>query len=311
MVVKIAVSYSSYVPYKWRRVIEFSAILMLSTLVYVHYVLGRYPGTCFDSIKDTWPRKGVLRVEVISNLKEFELQFYDGERGVTHFNLKHILTRGPRAIPEDARSGTILTTLHFNFGSTEDIALSDSDMIEIEPAIQPTFLFVGEYSAYHGLLKLPASLRQDYKIDSMLFRIDGADECLHSWNKRLLTRHLVGVEEIIISSFRALAPNESDKGYMRDLLTGDNYHFITGSVSKTQYLYALLIMLLFTFAISMLLRFSHHQIFLFILDLLQMFELNEPLVFPIAPLLTVILALVGMETIMSEIFHDTLDCAST
>lgn len=55
----------------------------------------------------------------------------------------------------------------------------------------------------------------------------------------------------------------------------------------------------------MLLRFSHHQIFLFIVDLLRMFELNQPLVFPIAPLLTVILALVGMEAIMSEIFSDT------
>lgn len=43
----------------------------------------------------------------------------------------------------------------------------------------------------------------------------------------------------------------------------------------------------------MLLRFSHHQIFLFIVDLLQMFELNQPLIFPVAPLLTVILALVG------------------
>lgn len=43
----------------------------------------------------------------------------------------------------------------------------------------------------------------------------------------------------------------------------------------------------------MLLRFSHHQIFLFIVDLLHMFELNQPLVFPAAPLLTVILALVG------------------
>ncbi|VDO81001.1 unnamed protein product [Onchocerca flexuosa] len=55
----------------------------------------------------------------------------------------------------------------------------------------------------------------------------------------------------------------------------------------------------------MLLRFSHHQIFLFIVDLLQMFELNQALVFPAAPLLTVILALVGMEAIMSEVFNDT------
>ncbi|VDO51779.1 unnamed protein product [Haemonchus placei] len=36
-----------------------------------------------------------------------------------------------------------------------------------------------------------------------------------------------------------------------------------------------------------------------------MFELNQPLVFPAAPLLTVILALVGMEAIMSEVFADT------
>ena len=70
----------------------------------------------------------------------------------------------------------------------------------------------------------------------------------------------------------------------------------------------------------MLLRFSHHQIFLFIVELLQMFEMNQALVFPAAPLLTVILALVGefylyslgktgpplgMEAIMSEVFNDT------
>lgn len=43
----------------------------------------------------------------------------------------------------------------------------------------------------------------------------------------------------------------------------------------------------------MLLRFSHHQIFVFIVDLLHMFESNQPLIFPVAPLLTVILALIG------------------
>lgn len=66
----------------------------------------------------------------------------------------------------------------------------------------------------------------------------------------------------------------------------------------------------------MLLRFSHHQIFVFIgkfivlvsmcwlcsyvftfaVDLLQMLEFNVTARFPIAPLLTVILALVGKQT---------------
>nr|CAD7573605.1 unnamed protein product [Timema californicum] len=48
-----------------------------------------------------------------------------------------------------------------------------------------------------------------------------------------------------------------------------------------------------TVSISMLLRYSHHQIFVFIVDLLQMLEFNVTITFPAAPLLTVILALVG------------------
>ncbi len=55
----------------------------------------------------------------------------------------------------------------------------------------------------------------------------------------------------------------------------------------------------------MLLRYSQHQIFVFIVELLQMLEFNTAISFPAAPLLTVILALVGMEAIMSEFFEDT------
>ncbi len=43
----------------------------------------------------------------------------------------------------------------------------------------------------------------------------------------------------------------------------------------------------------MLLRYSQHQIFVFIVELLQMLEFNTAISFPAAPLLTVILALVG------------------
>ena len=43
-----------------------------------------------------------------------------------------------------------------------------------------------------------------------------------------------------------------------------------------------------------------------VVDLLNMIETNTAIVFPAAPLLTVILALVGMEAIMSEFFNDTV-----
>ena len=47
--------------------------------------------------------------------------FLIGEKGVTKFSLKEILQRGPKAIPADARSGSILSTIHFNFANAEEL----------------------------------------------------------------------------------------------------------------------------------------------------------------------------------------------
>jgi hypothetical protein len=79
-------------------------------------------------------------------------------------------------------------------------------------------------------------------------------------------------------------------------------------MTRASYLAAAFIMLVFTLSISMLLRYSHHQVFIFVAELMHMLESNIHLTyntFPAAPLLTVILALVGMEAIMSEFFNDT------
>ena len=61
-------------------------------------------------------------------------------------------------------------------------------------------------------------------------------------------------------------------------------------------------------SISLLLRYSQSQIFVFIVDLLHMLEYNAPLGFPAAPLLTVILALVGkdIKKIVIKIFFTKL-----
>lgn len=136
-------------------------------------------------------------------------------------------------------------------------------------------------------------------------------------------RNLIGYEEAVMSSLRKLAVNESldgvffflfykkvsdtGLGYLHNLNTNEHYHFITHGYSKSSYLTAAFLMVAFvsfphfhstlefqTFAISLLLRFSHHQIFVFIVEILHMFETAQPIQFPAAALLTVILALVGM-----------------
>lgn len=65
----------------------------------------------------------------------------------------------------------------------------------------------------------------------------------------------------------------------------------------------------------MLLRYSQHQIFVFIVELLQMLEFNTNITFPIAPLLIVILALVGKSYLVYlcslwSYFTESLDSVS-
>lgn len=79
----------------------------------------------------------------------------------------------------------------------------------------------------------------------------------------------------------------------RNVVTGEHYRFVSMWMGSGNYLAAAFVMVVFTLSVSMLLRYSHHQIFLFIVDLLHMLELNVAISFPAAPMLTVILALVG------------------
>uniref|UniRef100_A0A8R1TJI2 Membralin n=1 Tax=Onchocerca volvulus TaxID=6282 RepID=A0A8R1TJI2_ONCVO len=348
MLVRVAINYNRHVPVLGKRFIEFSSLLMaivlLSLMFYVHHFFDETDSNCLAPFMDQWPRNGVLRVEVIRNLKKFNAyqdrlleKSYarqNNENNITVYDLKRILMEGPEAFPKELRSrpkhyfrkksdhwSSFLTSedsllslfirsdnnvkkkLFMEDLDNDEFGLGSHDFTDDSDA---TFEYVVEYSLYYGLLKLPHSYRLEHNIPFLLVRLDpDVDSCFGDWISRTLMKNFIGYEDVLMSSVKALAENETDKGYLRDMITGEHYRFVTMGNPRASYFTALIVMLIFTFAISMLLRFSHHQIFLFIVDLLQMFELNQSLVFPAAPLLTVILALVGMEAIMSEVFNDT------
>ncbi|WKY05348.1 hypothetical protein Q1695_005951 [Nippostrongylus brasiliensis] len=370
MLVKVALSYSSHVSIFWRRVIEFISLLialcLLFTLLFVHLMFTRSSATCLDHIRDTWPRNGVVRLEVVHNLQTLEykenwINWYKTERSqmTCSFNPADVLLYGPRALPaeiraargkpqdvkrneDETRSSSSLLS-YFLRVPTELLLYGDDtsddedsqkagngalnngygfEEIDAEAAFNEHFRkyfrpedafryeYRVEYSLLYGILRLPVSFRQKHNITTLWARIDADSECFGDTFSRRVMRAVVGFEDVVMASLRALAQNSSEDdaaglGYLHDLSTNEHFHFVSFMMSKSSYITAAIVMLIFTFAISMLLRFSHHQIFLFIVDLLHMFELNQPLVFPAAPLLTVILALVGMEAIMSEVFADT------
>ncbi|XP_030835946.1 membralin-like [Strongylocentrotus purpuratus] len=173
-------------------------------------------------------------------------------------------------------------------------------------AVWPVDEYIMEYSLEYGFLRLSSGTRERLGIPVMVIQLDPTqDDCFGDSLSRFLLDEFLGYDDILMSSVKSLAEYEDNKGYLRNVVTGEHYRFVSMWMARSSYIAAGFIMLIFTISISMLLRYSHHQIFVFIVDLLQMLEMNTTIAFPAAPLLTVILALVGMEAIMSEFFNDT------
>ncbi|CAF2900618.1 unnamed protein product [Rotaria sp. Silwood2] len=167
--------------------------------------------------------------------------------------------------------------------------------------------YILEYSIEYGFLRLSPETRQRLNIEVLLVTLDITNNtCFGNGLSRFMLDQFLGYQEILMSSIKQLAEKETHKGYVRNVMTNDHFRFVSTWQNRRlwTYLVALCIMIVFTVSISMLLRYSHFQIFLFIIDLLRMIEHNTSIVFPAAPLLTVILALIGMEAIMSEFFSD-------
>jgi len=181
-----------------------------------------------------------------------------------------------------------------------------SELEKITKVVWPEDEYIVEYSLEIGFLRLSPAVRSRLNIPVHIEVLDPAvNQCFGDSFSRFILDNFLGYDDVLLSSIKSLAEKEDNKGYLRNVVSGAQYHFVSRWSSSSSYIAAAIVMMVFTISISMLLRYSQHQIFVFIIDLLQMLEYNTNITFPAAPLLTVILALVGMEAIMSEFFEDT------
>uniref|UniRef100_A0A8C7IL18 Transmembrane protein 259 n=1 Tax=Oncorhynchus kisutch TaxID=8019 RepID=A0A8C7IL18_ONCKI len=320
---KMAVTYARLFPPSFRRIFEFfillKALFILFILAYIHIAFSRSPINCLEHVREKWPRDGILRVEIQRNSSRAPifLQFYDSD------GLQGLVKE-----PEGEGGGLGLEEMTLEMFDNSSVRFE----LDIEPRLKPSLSgggrglndsqdlsfsqaptkvwpqedYIVEYSLEYGFLRLSQTTRQRLNIPVMVVTLDPMkDQCFGDSFSRLLLDEFLGYDDILMSSVKALAENEEDKGFLRNVVSGEHYRFVSMWMARTSYLAAFVIMVIFTLSVSMLLRYSHHQIFVFIVDLLQMLEMNMTIAFPAAPLLTVILALVGMEAIMSEFFNDT------
>ncbi|NP_001087632.1 transmembrane protein 259 L homeolog [Xenopus laevis] len=322
---KMAVTYARLFPPSFRRIFEFfvllKALLVLFILAYIHIAFSRSPINCLEHVREKWPRDGILRVEIQLNSSRAPifLQFYDSDTFPG-------LVKEPSGEEEEEEEEMSVemyqnSSIKFELDIEPKVFLKPS-LESVTPAsenqsqtlsfsdaaskVWPQEEYIVEYSLEYGFLRLSQSTRQRLNIPVMVVTLDPTrDLCFGDRFSRFLLDEFLGYDDILMSSVKALAENEENKGFLRNVVSGEHYRFVSMWMARTSYLAAFVIMVIFTLSVSMLLRYSHHQIFVFIVDLLQMLEMNMSIAFPAAPLLTVILALVGMEAIMSEFFNDT------
>uniref|UniRef100_A0A667YY14 Transmembrane protein 259 n=1 Tax=Myripristis murdjan TaxID=586833 RepID=A0A667YY14_9TELE len=300
---KMAVTYARLFPPSFRRIFEFfvllKALFVLFILAYIHIAFSRSPINCLEVVRERWPRDGILRVEIQRNSSRAPifLQFYDTSSFQVELDGEEEEEEEEMTLEMYDNSSVQVRRERLTRGQRSALG---------SQVVWPQEEYIVEYSLEYGFLRLSQSTRQRLNIPVMVVTLDPMkDQCFGDGFSRFLLDEFLGYDDILMSSVKALAENEENKGFLRNVVSGEHYRFVSMWMARTSYLAAFVIMVIFTLSVSMLLRYSHHQIFVFIVDLLQMLEMNMTIAFPAAPLLTVILALVGMEAIMSEFFNDT------
>eukprot|EP00096_Caligus_rogercresseyi_P012715 TRINITY_DN5421_c0_g1_i1.p1 TRINITY_DN5421_c0_g1~~TRINITY_DN5421_c0_g1_i1.p1 ORF type:complete len:669 (-),score=159.65 TRINITY_DN5421_c0_g1_i1:83-2089(-) len=344
---RITLAYARGCPKSLRRLIEtlilLKAILCFLMLIYIHFNFGRNPVSCLEEYKDSWPREGILRVEIMqgppmdyslsmSYEKERKLQLKHRQNDELSAFFKYFSGSGffdsyiygdpaqtpetkPDDSPPDGPSNSANATdtndeRILGIESETDYPTLEEEIAELEAAnselIWPLDEYIFEYSSEHGFLRLPPGTREKLNITVKLVVLDPSrNTCFGDSFSQLILQNFLGYDDVLISSIKSLAEHEDNKGYLRNVVSSAHYHFVSRWTSSSSYFLAFLIMMAFTVSISTLSRYSQHQIFVFIMELLQRLEFNTAVTFQAAPLLTEILAFVGMEAIMSEFFEDT------
>ncbi|VDP36553.1 unnamed protein product [Soboliphyme baturini] len=115
-----------------------------------------------------------------------------------------------------------------------------------------------EYALEYGLLRLSLAARQKLKVPVMVVKLNSSkNTCFGDKFSRFLLNRFLGYDDIIMSSIKSFADEEEGKvrytlpskhkilGYVRNLVTGEHYRFEMVRMTRTSYIAAFFVMIIF------------------------------------------------------------------
>ncbi|KAK0092671.1 hypothetical protein PV326_000893, partial [Microctonus aethiopoides] len=127
---------------------------------------------------------------------------------------------------------------------------------EVEKLVRAVFLkhslvfpeeeYIVEYSLEYGFLRLSPAVRQRLNIPVKIVTLDPLNEkCFGDTFSRFILDEILGYDDLLMASIKTLAEHEDNKGFLRNVVTGEHYRFVSMWMARTSYIAALFIMLVF------------------------------------------------------------------
>lgn len=130
----------------------------------------------------------------------------------------------------------------------EDVLKTDVPEVEkLINAVSPDDQYIVEYSLEYGFLRLSAATRQRLNIPVLVVTLNPqTDKCFGDTFSRFILQEFLGYDDLLMASVKVLAEQEDNKGYLRNVITGEHYRFVSmWWMQRGSYLASLFIMILF------------------------------------------------------------------
>lgn len=137
-----------------------------------------------------------------------------------------------------------------SFGNATDEATSPAASPDVVPTLATVWAedpYMVEYSLEYGLLRLSNVSRARLNIPILYVHLNpDTDACFGDTLSRFILERFLGYDDLLMSSVKVLAEEEDNKGYLRNLVTGEHFRFISSWwVPRGSFIAAFFVMLLF------------------------------------------------------------------
>lgn len=285
---------------RMRRFLEFivliKAIGAVCALIYAH--VG-YPqsSTCLNPLKGKIPVESILRVEIGKRDTDYISPYLyrsneqcplDEDFDVAKWSVDTNSTSRIIHVSKEYIKDAVLTVPHYQQASNNFIHAFMFDF-----GIEFVDFYRFEFSQEYGYLRLSEKARKTRNVEVIHVVLDPSrDACFGSKIGRVLLYEWFGYEWIILDSIVQVSGNV---GYVRNTITGEQFTVRNGTNKKRMIYIPLVACAIFTALIAMLLRQ------LICISLVLTLHHN----FPYGAVASSVLALIGLEDIMSEYFGDS------